>query len=1211
MYLDDVIVYAKDLKDHQRKIDLLFERLENANLKLEPDKVQFLRKEVAFLGHVITEDGVKPDPDKIKAVKDFPTPQNVKNIRQALGLFGYYRLFLPDYAVKAKPLTELLKKDQPFTWGPEQQESFDKLRNCLIRHPILIYPDFSKTFTLTTDASDIAIGAVLSQEKNGFDHPIAYYSRALRSEEQRYSTTEKECLAALSAMRHFRPYLISKKFVLQADHEPLNYMHNRTDPGQRLMRWMFKFTDYIYDFKYKAGKLNTNADALSRNPTEQDINENLPNLRVMMIQRGKPRAPAPQAKDLGEEPPKRRPGRPKKAQTQMQGTEVRPTPATINTGQGVYAGTRSKTAQPQIEGKEQRDEPSPRLQRRAARMQAQGPPQSSSDSTGDEIYGTDRRKKLTRKMPKTSTPRDQVMVPETTESSEEIEELSSDDDEDEFESAKSAPPMPDEKTSALRIENEEDTDAAGNNSEVEGDRSGGRGKAPTNAAAVVTLTSANNESDTESSSDPSEDKTEIVSPLSKTMLTEDEIKKSANKFRQSLSQRQSYYNYSDSGEEETILQAEASRERSPKSLDSRTTESSEEESSLSDRIRDTLKSLASETERVVKEKPNRVGNNIESKESCTGNPRNDAEKTSCSAEDLSPLQQRERNMKQVLEESLTEGRKRRKSGSCEVRQGGGQTTSWIPALLELPSFASADSQAASEGVSEVLSDAIVTQPMTTENMVSSRQCLTYKSDNWVHFISTEVQRTDAISRLLCDVEAINLYSLKKQKPVVGQIFKTPCKQHFVYSIVVKERESDPINRSVLRNALRALKATLQADHKTSFRVSRQGDITAALQPGELSEALIKIFVNSKINVTLCYGKTVMPALQDRAGIIKTLHDSCIGGHKGFHQTYNKIRERYFWAGMRNQIQDYIRTCAVCQEKKIHRTIKRTPMLVTDTPLQPFDKVSMDTCGPLRTTPWGNRQMLTMQCHLTKYVIAVPLRDIKATTIADALAKHLICQFGAPRAILSDNGRSFVADIVRELLHILRIKQQFASTYRPQTDGALERSHAPLKDYIRCYSEKFSDWDQLVPFAVFAMNTAVHSSTNFTPFELVYGHVARFPLRVPTHEKLQTYNIYLQDLIRRLNEMQVIAGKNLIAAKHRSKGYYDRKSRNFEPRVGNYVRVLLEPRTNNTQEYYREPCKIVEVLSKKNVVIELPDGRHERKHVDELEPAHLRIEVKSD
>ena len=144
VYLDDIIVYAKDLQDHERKLELLFERLISANLKLQPDKVQFLRKEIAFSGHVISEDGVKPDPEKIKAVIQFPTPRNVKNVRQALGFFGYYRRFIPEYAVKAKPLNDLLRKDQPFNWGEKQEESFQLLKQCLVNHPILLYPDFSK-----------------------------------------------------------------------------------------------------------------------------------------------------------------------------------------------------------------------------------------------------------------------------------------------------------------------------------------------------------------------------------------------------------------------------------------------------------------------------------------------------------------------------------------------------------------------------------------------------------------------------------------------------------------------------------------------------------------------------------------------------------------------------------------------------------------------------------------------------------------------------------------------------------------------------------------------------------------------------------------------------------------------------------------------------------------------------------------------------------
>ena len=300
VYLDDIIVHSVSLEDFYRKTRVLFDRLREANLKLQPGKVQFLRKEVAFLGHIITPEGVKPDPEKIKAVIEYPTPKNVKNVRQALGFFGYYRRFIKNYAAKAKPLTALLQKEKPFEWKEEQEESFQTLKSCLINAPILVYPDFEKTFTLTTDASDHSIGAVLSQKIDGFDHPVAYLSKTLNGAERNYCSSEKEMLAALIAMDHFRPYLISKKFILQSDCEPLRYMKTRQNPGQRLLRWMYRFADYDYDFKYRAGSLNVNADALSRNPPEAEA-------QIAMIRNAS--APVkPKPETLGEEPFKRKKG---------------------------------------------------------------------------------------------------------------------------------------------------------------------------------------------------------------------------------------------------------------------------------------------------------------------------------------------------------------------------------------------------------------------------------------------------------------------------------------------------------------------------------------------------------------------------------------------------------------------------------------------------------------------------------------------------------------------------------------------------------------------------------------------------------------------------------------------------------------------------------------------------------------------------------------
>ena len=190
---------------------------------------------------------------------------------------------------------ELLKKDREFNWETDQQIAFETLKERLCAHPILLFPDFEKPFTLTTDASDTAIGAVLSQERENFDHPVSYLSRSLNKAERNYSTTEKECLAVLYALNQFRPYLLRRKFILVADHEPLNWMHNRKDPGQRLMRWMFKFTGYEYAFKYKPGKLNAETQYAVDEPSEEDNNKNLPCLKIMMMKNSNNDAHRPEA----------------------------------------------------------------------------------------------------------------------------------------------------------------------------------------------------------------------------------------------------------------------------------------------------------------------------------------------------------------------------------------------------------------------------------------------------------------------------------------------------------------------------------------------------------------------------------------------------------------------------------------------------------------------------------------------------------------------------------------------------------------------------------------------------------------------------------------------------------------------------------------------------------------------------------------------------
>ncbi|KAL4149788.1 hypothetical protein QTP88_003652 [Uroleucon formosanum] len=264
VYLDDIIIYALSIADHSKKLKAVFERLRTFNLKLQPSKCAFMRKEVNYLGHVITDQGVKPNPQKIKCVTEFPIPTNEKEVKSFLGLSGYYRRFVPGYGRIAKPLTALLKKDVIFKWTDLCQEAFDELKKILTTEPLLQYPDFTRTFNLTCDASNYAIGCVLSQGPIGTDPPIAYASRTLNRAELNYNTTEKELCAIIWGVTQFRPYLFGQKFNIVTDHRALNWLFNIKDPGSRLTRWRLKLAEYEYEIHFKPGASNTNADALSR-----------------------------------------------------------------------------------------------------------------------------------------------------------------------------------------------------------------------------------------------------------------------------------------------------------------------------------------------------------------------------------------------------------------------------------------------------------------------------------------------------------------------------------------------------------------------------------------------------------------------------------------------------------------------------------------------------------------------------------------------------------------------------------------------------------------------------------------------------------------------------------------------------------------------------------------------------------------------------------
>ena len=268
LYLDDVIVFSSTVEQQLDRLRLVFERLRKANLQLKPKKCHLFCKEVSFLGHRVSGEGVTTEEDKVKAVKEWPVPKSVKAVRSFLGLTGYYRRFVKDYAAVASPLIALTQKAVTFKWGDEEQRAFDALKDKLVTAPILGYPDTKEAFILDTDASKCAIGAVLSQVQDGKEVVIAYGSRRLTKSERNYCVTRQELLAIVWFTEHFKHYLIGKKFLLRTDHGSLRWLFRFKEPEGQMARWLERLARFDFDIEHRPGVKHGNSDGLSRVPCE-------------------------------------------------------------------------------------------------------------------------------------------------------------------------------------------------------------------------------------------------------------------------------------------------------------------------------------------------------------------------------------------------------------------------------------------------------------------------------------------------------------------------------------------------------------------------------------------------------------------------------------------------------------------------------------------------------------------------------------------------------------------------------------------------------------------------------------------------------------------------------------------------------------------------------------------------------------------------------
>ena len=278
-FLDDIIVTGKTTEEHLQTLERLFERLEQNGLKCNKSKCAFFQSEVEYLGHIISEHGLRPSNSGIDAIKQLPRPKDLQQLQSFLGKINYYNKFIPNFSQLSAPLNMLRKKDVPFIWSTAQEQVFMKLKAAIIDATKLVHFNQDLPIILATDASSYGIGAVLSHRyPDGSEKPIAFASKTLTSAERNYSQIEKEGLSIIFGVKKFHQYLygIAKPFELQTDHKPLISIFS-PDKGlpafamQRLQRWAITLMAYNFAIKYRSTEKHGNADALSRLPMGHDV----------------------------------------------------------------------------------------------------------------------------------------------------------------------------------------------------------------------------------------------------------------------------------------------------------------------------------------------------------------------------------------------------------------------------------------------------------------------------------------------------------------------------------------------------------------------------------------------------------------------------------------------------------------------------------------------------------------------------------------------------------------------------------------------------------------------------------------------------------------------------------------------------------------------------------------------------------------------------
>uniref|UniRef100_A0A1B0DI97 RNA-directed DNA polymerase n=1 Tax=Phlebotomus papatasi TaxID=29031 RepID=A0A1B0DI97_PHLPP len=418
-------------------------------------------------------------------------------------------------------------------------------------------------------------------------------------------------------------------------------------------------------------------------------------------------------------------------------------------------------------------------------------------------------------------------------------------------------------------------------------------------------------------------------------------------------------------------------------------------------------------------------------------------------------------------------------------------------------------------------------------------------------------------------------------------------------------KSDPLLSPEFDDSPQNQSSTHDKTNEPTERISSQNADSDQIQLRPNSETYVEFaFPHNEPQVKVHLNKIIR--LQDPEkinNIIKEFHNSPLHGHKGVTATSAKIKQKFFFKNMNRTIAKFIERCDDCQKNKISRHTKM-PMMITSTPPSAFYRVTMDVVGPLALTESGNKYLLTIYDELTKYLVAIPMANQTAESVADAFVDKFICIFGTPIEICSDQGACFTSDVFKRMCKLLHITKTQATPFHPQTSGGVERSHRTLAEYLRIFTQNGrSDWDKWIPKAVAAYNSSQHHSHNFTPHELIFGEkydISSFSH--PTNDPVYTFDDFITDLKRKLQTTQHTAAEMLKTKKEKSKNYYDTKLNPVQFKVGDKVLLINKslPKAGESSKLLSKrkgPYTVTKIVSPLNTTIQI--GKSEKTYHNNL------------